>query len=93
MLTIGEMFPAGRMLEDDKVKAVEMKGIEHMGQYVFEITRAKIESLKQGTEKPPVVEEVEKVDTMDDEVDEGEGQIAGDVMEDEEETRDIDGIE
>lgn len=87
------MFPAGRMLEDDEVKAVEMKGIEHLGQYVFEITRAKIESFKQGKEKPPVVEEVEKVDTMDEEVDEGEGQIVGDVADDEEERGDIDGIE
>ncbi|KAL9586971.1 MAG: hypothetical protein Q9212_000573 [Teloschistes hypoglaucus] len=93
LLTTGEIFPAGRMLADDEVKAVEMKGIEHLGQYVFEITRAKIESLKQGTEKPRVVEEVEKVDIMDEEVDEGEGQIVGDVAEDEEETGDIDGIE
>ncbi|KAI4255636.1 MAG: hypothetical protein LQ352_002481 [Teloschistes flavicans] len=92
-LTTGEMFPAGRMLGDDEVKAVEMKGIEHLGQYVFEITRAKIEGLKQGSEKPPVVEEVEKIGTMDDEVDEGEGQIVGDVVEDDEERRDTDGVE
>jgi intron-binding protein aquarius len=44
VLTPGEMFPATRPLEDD-VDATEMHGVEHLGQYVFEMTQAKVKAL------------------------------------------------
>jgi intron-binding protein aquarius len=44
MLAPGEMFPATRTL-DDEVKGTPMEGVEHLGQYVFEMTQAKIKAL------------------------------------------------
>ena len=53
MLTPGEMFPTSRLL-DDKVDETEMVGVEHLGQYVFEMTQAKVNMLKNGqTNLPP----------------------------------------
>jgi intron-binding protein aquarius len=40
-LTTGEMFPTSRLLEED-AKTSEIVGVEHLGQYVFEMTQAKI---------------------------------------------------
>ncbi|KAL4993049.1 hypothetical protein BDV10DRAFT_36291 [Aspergillus recurvatus] len=44
MLAPGEMFPATRTLEDE-VEGTPMEGVEHLGQYVFEMTQAKIKAL------------------------------------------------
>lgn len=53
ILTTGEMFPTQRLLID-KVEETEMAGVEHLGQYVFEMTQAKVEMLKRGeTVLPP----------------------------------------
>lgn len=43
-IVTGEMFPTARQVADDVV-GVEMDGIEHLGQYVYEMTQAKIKSL------------------------------------------------
>ncbi|KAL8944007.1 MAG: hypothetical protein Q9216_000716 [Gyalolechia sp. 2 TL-2023] len=56
LLTTGEMFPADRSLGAE-VEATEMTGVEHLGQYVFEMTKAKIESLKAGGKALPAIEE------------------------------------
>ncbi|KAH0542174.1 hypothetical protein FGG08_003395 [Glutinoglossum americanum] len=50
-LTTGEMFPTSRLLEED-VKASEIVGVEHLGQYVFEMTQAKISALKAESSGP-----------------------------------------
>ena len=47
MLTTGEVFPTRRGVADE-VEGTEMVGVEHLGQYVFEMTRAKVEALKGG---------------------------------------------
>ena len=47
MLTTGEIFPATRLLTDE-VEGTEMEGVEHLGQYVFEMTQTKVEMLKSG---------------------------------------------
>ena len=52
MLTTGEMFPATRLLTDE-VEGTEMEGVEHLGQYVFEMTQAKVEMLKRGEKVLP----------------------------------------
>jgi intron-binding protein aquarius len=44
LLTTGEMHPAQRLLEDE-VDSVEMDGVEHLGQYVYEMTQAKVKAL------------------------------------------------
>lgn len=84
-LTTGEMFPASRLVAED-VAATEMVGVEHLGQYVFEMTKAKVESLKAEGGKLPVVEETLEVmrgNGEDEDEGEGEGMIE-EVMEGEE---------
>ena len=56
-LVPGEMFPAARGVED-QVEATEMEGVEHLGNYVFEMTKAKVEALKKvgGVLPPPAIE-------------------------------------
>jgi intron-binding protein aquarius len=44
VLTTGEMFPTERLLNDE-VEGVEMEGVEHLGQYVYEMTQAKVKAL------------------------------------------------
>jgi intron-binding protein aquarius len=44
MITTGEMYPSERLL-DDEVEGVEMDGVEHLGQYVYEMTQAKIKAV------------------------------------------------
>ncbi|KAI4148346.1 MAG: hypothetical protein LQ341_001615 [Variospora aurantia] len=86
LLTPGEIFPANRMLEDE-VEGTEMAGVVHLGQYVFEMTKAKIESLKVGGGQLPMIEATPEMMKMD--ADEEDG-VGGDpVAEDE----DIDGVE
>jgi intron-binding protein aquarius len=54
-LVTGEMWPAQRGTADD-IKGTVMEGVEHLGQYVAEMTKAKVEALKkekQGQMLPP----------------------------------------
>lgn len=44
MLATGEMFPTTRSL-DDEFQGTAMEGVEHLGQYVFEMTQAKLKAL------------------------------------------------
>ena len=44
MLVTGELFPTSRALTDE-VAATEMTGVEHLGQYVYEMTQAKLKQL------------------------------------------------
>jgi intron-binding protein aquarius len=43
LLTTREMYPTERLL-DDEVEGVEMDSVEHLGQYVYEMTEAKIKA-------------------------------------------------
>ena len=45
VLTTGEIFPTSR-LSTEEVQGTEMDGVEHLGQYVFEMTQAKVGLLK-----------------------------------------------
>lgn len=47
MLAPGEMFPTNRALDDD-VEGTPMEGVEHLGQYVFEMTQAKVKAMGDG---------------------------------------------
>jgi intron-binding protein aquarius len=69
-LVPGEMFPAARGVEDE-VEATEMQGVEHLGQYVFEMTKAKVEDLKRGVQSLPAAEAEAQGRVEDDEEDEG----------------------
>jgi intron-binding protein aquarius len=44
MLAPGEMFPTAR-LQEDAVEGTPMEGLEHLGQYVYEMTQAKVKAL------------------------------------------------
>lgn len=47
LLTTGELFPATRLLSEE-VDATEMTGVEHLGQYVYDMTQAKLEAIRSG---------------------------------------------
>lgn len=87
LLTTGEIFPTQRLLGNE-VEATEMAGVEHLGEYVFEMTKAKIESLKAGGKVLPAVEETPEMMKVDEE-DEG---IVVDAAEEEDEMEDFDGV-
>ena len=70
VLTTGETWPSQRAL-DDAIEGTEMAGVEHLGQYVFEMTQAKIKMLKEGMEVLPPQESEEILD-VDPEADDGE---------------------
>lgn len=53
MLIPGEMFPTTRLLSDDD-PGTPMEGIEHLGQYVFEMTEAKIKAMDSDGVTAPV---------------------------------------
>jgi len=76
-IVANEMFPTGRGVEDE-AESTTMVGVEHLGQYVFEMTKARVQMMKEGKEvviaEGPVEaggedseDEIEEVDEMDDE--------------------------
>lgn len=84
-LVTNEMFPTSRDLADE-VEATEMEGVEHLGQYVFEMTKAKVEALKANGGVLPPVEQIPKVEEdMDmDEAEEDEEDEGDDGLDDNE---------
>lgn len=79
-LVPGEMFPATRGV-DDEVDATEMQGVEHLGQYVYEMTKAKVEDLKRSGQGLPAAEqEVQGQVEDDDEDEDGDGAPAEDLV-------------
>jgi intron-binding protein aquarius len=67
MLTTGEMWnSSGRTLADE-VEGTQMVGVEHLGQYVFEMTRSKVEALggESVVEGEMDVEDEDGVDAME----------------------------
>lgn len=91
LLTTGEHFPATRLLNDE-VDATEMTGVEHLGQYVFDMTQAKLEAVKVGEKVVLVGTDVggftSDVASEPDEAIQGVGQVVDEEEEESEEERD-----
>lgn len=72
-----------------------MTGVEHLGQYVFEMARAKVEALKKGEITFGANEKGDEMDVNEDaEISEGEGfrdKIAAIIEDDSEEEEDKEG--
>ncbi|KAI4720963.1 P-loop containing nucleoside triphosphate hydrolase protein [Aureobasidium sp. EXF-10727] len=66
-LATGEMFPTQRSVENQGTTA-EMEGVEHLGQYVFEMTKAKVEAIKKGEGVLPPVSGARDEEMEDEEV-------------------------
>ena len=78
MLTTGELFPARRLLTDE-VEGTEMEGVEHLGQYVFEMTQAKVGILKrEGNVSPHQKAEVGVADCKETDGERGEVKVEAD---------------
>lgn len=49
-LVTGELFPSNRLLKDEEGTTVpgetQMENVEHLGQYVYEMTNSKVQSLR-----------------------------------------------
>ncbi|KAL9122845.1 MAG: hypothetical protein Q9187_000602 [Circinaria calcarea] len=61
MLVPGEVFPASRDLNDE-AKATQMTSVEHLGQYVYEMTRAKITQISISNGALPTISNMELAD-------------------------------
>ncbi|KAI5360934.1 putative intron-binding protein aquarius [Septoria linicola] len=76
-LVTDEMFPTKRAVDEvdgDAEGVVEMVGVEHLGQYVFEMTNAKVRALKEGQGiMPPEATGGRVEEDGEGEGDEGEG--------------------
>jgi intron-binding protein aquarius len=68
MLATGELWPSARVLAEEENKEAPgetaMEGVEHIGQYVWEMTQTKIKQLQDGggASLPPVEEEMEEAE-------------------------------
>lgn len=86
-LVTGELWPSSRVLKDEigkkgKQKAVEgettMEGVEHLGQYVFEMTNAKVMQIKaergipENVELAPLEPDTELLDILEEDDEEEE---------------------
>jgi intron-binding protein aquarius len=77
MLVTGELWPSKRIIaEEGKKKSIPgetvMEGVEHLGQYVYEMTNSKIEQLRAERGLPAevdILEPVEEQEEPDDEED------------------------
>ncbi|KAF2222428.1 hypothetical protein BDZ85DRAFT_263644 [Elsinoe ampelina] len=70
------MFPASRR-EAEEIKEgseARIEGVEHLVQYVFKMTRAKVEDLKRGGGR---LEQVEEFRVRGDNKEEEEGEVDG----------------
>ena len=77
-LVTGEMYKGTTRLVGDRVEATEMAGVEHLGQYVYEMTKAKTDaSVAQG--QAPAITEPFDVDM--DKTGGGEGYRSGEADE------------
>lgn len=81
-LVTGEMFPITRPAEQEVQEGAfaEMEGVEHLGQYVFEMTGAKVKALKEGAETLPAVEapaDAEEIEDGPAEVEDPEEDVDG----------------
>ncbi|KAK5125685.1 hypothetical protein LTR85_011959 [Meristemomyces frigidus] len=91
-LVLNEMYPAQRGVADE-VEGVEMEGVEHIGQYVYEMTQAKVKALKEGGGVlPPPATTVGRVE--DEDADEEEEEAAAAAAEDMDEADEeaVDGV-
>lgn len=83
MLYPGEMYPTERSI-DENIEGTPMEGVEHLGQYVFEMAQAKMKAMG---EKGAVIDTVKDTGPVDeDEV------MLGTVDEEEEEEGVPDGV-
>lgn len=69
-LATGEMYPTARLL-DNETPSTEMEGVEHLGQYVYEMTQAKVAALKANGGVLPPLEEVARDVDMEEADEEG----------------------
>ncbi|KAI9689921.1 MAG: hypothetical protein M1822_009803 [Bathelium mastoideum] len=67
-LVTGEMYPTTRLIDDEVGEGIEMTGVEHLGQYVYKMTQAKVEAIKKGEGTMPPAEKVIVGDDDDDAV-------------------------
>lgn len=78
-LVTGELWPSQRKLLEDANEKVEgeavMEGVEHLGQYVYEMTNTKLAQLRaENPEAPVVLDDVAEIKPIPEEV-EGEEEL------------------
>lgn len=82
-LVTNEMFPATRGV-DDETEATEMDGVEHLGQYVYQMTQAMVKQLKEngGLLPRPAATQGQVEDEDEDQDQDGEEELGEEDQED-----------
>lgn len=82
-LVTGEMFPTERLVKqgEEVADVVEMEGVEHLGAYVAEMAKARIEDIKNGRQALPALADQSAAGGDIDDEDEGVGLVEGEVDE------------
>jgi len=86
MLVTGELWPSRRVLKEEEGKSIpgesQMENLEHLGQYVYEMTNAKVQQLRAerglpetGLIAPPLGEEGEELGIIEEDYEEIEEEI------------------
>lgn len=68
-LVTGEMYPTQRLISDE-AEATHMEGVEHIGQYVYEMTQAKVKAMGGNVRLAEASNELEELVAEEEEVDE-----------------------
>jgi len=91
MVVTGEMYGGVARLVGDEMESTEMTGVEHMGQYVYEMTKARKEALSMQGQAPAESEpfDADVVDAVGESEGEGEGEY-GNVEVDEQQLEALD---
>lgn len=84
-LVTGEMYGAVTRQVDEECASTTMVSVEHLGQYVFEMTGARVKMLKEGAMRMPAIEEARVVDGVDSEDEEVVGEDSDVDVDDDEE--------
>ena len=71
LLVTNEMYGSRSRKVADDVKGIEMTGVEHLGQYVYEMTKAKIEASKSAGQPLAISMPEEDVKMDEDKAEEG----------------------
>ena len=71
LLVTNEMYGSTSRLVGDEVNGSEMTGVEHLGQYVYEMTKAKIEASKSAGQSLTIAMPEQDVKMDEDEAEEG----------------------
>ena len=88
MLVTGELWPSQRIVADEEEAQsvqgeAQMEGLEHLGQYVYEMSNSKIQQLRAQKGLPTADQPSTAMDIVEEDTEAALGQDEGDAYEEE----------